>query len=126
MTETISLLDKFKHYVNTFTETDKGQIKRDPNDERFNYCNIPVPYWDFNWVINTPGFNERFPEGVAGIYMDEDFWLAAVFPYEYRELDLKDVISIIFPYVEEIKINPTTIDFDYGGKCSEEIKKFQE
>ena len=82
------------------------------------------PYWttkfddlgwrDFNKEINHPGDNPKFIEGCVGIRTDDDFWVVAVVPYEYKIMDVQDIVFTLWPELkglppEDLRFEPDVI-----------------
>ncbi len=58
---------------------------------------------DFNKEIITPGsgskyVREQFPDGCVGIRVDDDFWIEAVLPYKFKDLETPEIIEVLWPH----------------------------
>lgn len=66
-----------------------------------------LPGLDFNRHIVLPGANEEFPQGVIGIYVDDDFWCVAALPISYLNVPLRDVVEALWPeYAAQAEMCP--------------------
>lgn len=77
----------------------------DPED-RFGFAKMP-PCWDFNREIAAPGVLENYPDGAVAIRCDDDFWIVAVLPYEFRDVSCPEIVSALWPHVTP-SFNPDT------------------
>ena len=56
---------------------------------------------DFNKEIVPPGVLDALPEGGVGIRTDDDFWTEAVFPHEFRDISIQDMVAILWPEIQD-------------------------
>lgn len=54
------------------------------------------PFSDFSKEIVEPGTNSTFPDGAVGIRVDDDFWIVAALPYDYRDVPLEHIVAEFF------------------------------
>lgn len=71
------------------------------------WWSVAVPCYDFNKEIVEPGTNETFPDGAIGLRVDDDFWAVAALPYKFRDLQTRDIVDVLFPWIPEgeVRIN---------------------
>lgn len=65
-------------------------------------------FHDFNREIIEPGVNDNFTEGAVGIRVDDDFWVAAILPYEMRKFSIEELVAAIWPDITDARFNPDT------------------
>ncbi len=53
---------------------------------------------DFNKEILHP---DSPIEGLVGVRVDDNFWLVAMLPYEYKDIDIKDIVQVLWPHLVE-------------------------
>lgn len=64
-----------------------------------------LPWRDFNRELIPPGTDKDFPDGAVLINMDDDFWVAAILPWEpYHNLTAGEIVEELWP---EIHANST-------------------
>lgn len=91
-----------------------------------------LPFHDFNKDVVKPGDTEypdengdiAWPDGATTIRMDDDFWLCAVLPYEYKDLTIQEIVAILWPTVENPRFNPDTQDTEAWDKKWKDIESF--
>lgn len=54
----------------------------------------------FNREIVEPKTNPSYLNGAMGIRFDDDFWVCAVLPYEFRNLSIQTLVAILYPDIE--------------------------
>ena len=52
---------------------------------------------DFTKEVIEPGNNPAFPDGAVGLRVDDDFWIAAALPYEYRTRPTEEIVREFWP-----------------------------
>lgn len=98
--------EKLKAFAAEMTMDDNGwYMERD----QWN-VGTGLPCHDFNREFIEPGTNEEFPEGALGIRVDDDFWLVARLPYEYRVLSIEDLVEVLWPDITDATFNPDSTD----------------
>lgn len=65
-------------------------------DDDFAYDQDPAST-DFNREIIHPGTFERYPDGAIAIRVDGDFFIAAIYPYEFIDISLPDIAALLWP-----------------------------
>lgn len=63
-----------------------------------------------------------WPEGATTVRMDDDFFLCAVLPYEYKDLTIQEIVAILWPTVENPRFNPDTQDVEAWNKIWDDIE----
>lgn len=70
----------------------------------------PQPgFSDFNKEICPPGVIKGLPEGGTGIRSDDDFWTEAIFPYEFREIEIGEMVAVLWPHVQDPVLHPDVV-----------------
>ena len=109
------LFQELVDYLKTFVIDPEQQILIDPtNNVYFIHLKNDIPIAnDFNWELKSPEMDSKFPDGLAGIRMDENFYMLATIPYKFKELDLEEVVRYLHPSLEgeEITVTKTVIDW---------------
>jgi hypothetical protein len=108
-------IEKFVEYLKGFkpntkvfpiSETDDSETIEQTNMVSGEYWYYPVekskfPFKDFTKTIGAPGTLDHLPEGGIGIYTDDNFWPLAFLPYEYKDIDIKDLVEVLWPHLTE-------------------------
>lgn len=93
-------------YVDEAADAARGQMPefQDP----YWYAKDDLPGLDFNREIIEPGTHDKYPDGVLGIRVDDDFWAVAALPLaEYRDKPLPEIVNELWPtYVGEATYAP--------------------
>lgn len=76
-----------------------------PNVKGLFMWSSDVPCPDFNREIAEPGKMADFPDGAVGIRVDDDFWLVASLPYEFRGLTIQQIVAVLWPDIPEPEFN---------------------
>lgn len=66
-----------------------------------------LPGIDFNREIIKPGQAEDYPDGALAIRADDDFWIVAVLPIQYKSWPLEKIVETLWPeYAKDAKYTP--------------------
>lgn len=98
---------------------------------------LSKPYWvvtedlpghDFNKEIIAPGLLDKFPDGVIGIRVDDDFWSVAALPYgEYINKPIEQIVAAFWPDITDAEFGPDVIatkkEIDKARAISEAMNK---
>lgn len=108
------MIEKLKSFSASMAPTPDGG-EGDRRIDCWWVVGIP-PLQDFNKEIYEPGFSEKFPDGCVGIRCDDDFWAVAVLPLEFRGLSVQEIVSVLWPDIEDPEFNP-----DAPTRCPQHI-----
>lgn len=100
--------NKLKELIETFIPCGENDESRRSLDEKFWYHKDNMPFIDFTKEIYKPGLHSKAPNGAVSIYVDGNFWSAAVLPYEFHEMTAKEIVEILWPEVEEPEFGEDT------------------
>ena len=64
------------------------------------------PFDDFNKELVPPGANKKFPDGAVGVRCDDDFWAIACLPWEFRDMTIQEIVSVLWPNIETPQFGP--------------------
>lgn len=74
--------------------------------KEFWYACVNIPAMDFNKEVLPPGMQHDLPHGAVGIRVDDNFFVVALLPWRFRDLSTKDIVSVLWPSVQNPQIFP--------------------
>jgi hypothetical protein len=78
-----------------------------------------VNFRDFTKEVIPPGESKEFPDGLVSLHVDDDFWIAAVIPYKYRNNSTEILVRSLWPsFGDDFEVRP-----DHVSKPTIEVKK---
>lgn len=127
-----------KEFIKDFDLVEEIKPLADSEDETWADIRLRKEHWwftpeaelsfnDFNKDVVEPN-DERYIDevnwmnGATTIRMDDDFWLCAVLPYEYRDLTIQEIVGILWPTVENPRFNPDAQDIEAWNKIWDDIE----
>jgi hypothetical protein len=61
------------------------------------------PGYDFTKEVIPPGANAKYPNGVVGLRVDDDFWAVAAVPYSFRYLPTGTLVRKLWPQMRNVR-----------------------
>lgn len=69
-----------------------------------------LPFRDFNRELCPPGTDEMYPDGVVALRMDDDFWVCAALPWEYKDKTAEEIVKELWPELTDCEFKPDSGD----------------
>ena len=96
------LLQDLREFITTLPHQEKGNDDNShAGTENYSYADdyeeCPTYGLDFNRDLIPPNTSTERPEGIVGIRVDEDFFLVAILPWKYHELNIQEIVQVLWP-----------------------------